>query len=649
MQTFSTLCDGKYYVIPPNQRGYSWGPHEVEAIFSDLDLAGTHAHYMGPIIVTRTETDDFQDAAYKTTAEFRLEDGQQRLTTFFLIANEIRKRIDQLNAGESPEVEVESKELHRLLFFKHEGISLRIKNSNPELDQFLNFIISDSPVPPARRTPPMVAMEQCRNWIRQRVSQLLLNSLLLWKNKITNQAKFIWVNLKDEGVDRYLTFDAINSRGLPLSEFDKLKNFCILLDSKRDLSLQAEEEWYKAITYLEDFGVAARKEESTFISEAFSVFFNQRVGQDQVHDAFVRRFSSLLTSSNPTLEANLVEFVRFWEFLAKSFGFVATKRRGPYYGTLCTTSAGAWLNRLDNMELPGITRVLLTACHHKFSSQDFEQVARACEILTFRYYAVFARRKDLNAGNILKLAHEVLTNKASLSDVLGRFCQWLSGHASLANVVDELASGRAKYYHDRDVKGWAHCYYFLYEYELFNSPKGVEPIAWESSGQGRVNTQEHILPQAHRDGGWWQGEWPDEAEADRYKHRLGNLTLTTNNHALGRKPISLKLDDPGSEHSFAHPNATNSEKRVVTFTNGHEWKAANILQRELEMLKFAVTRWSLPCCSDNGEIPLPKDFQSANPDWKAINVAVPDCIECSSDIEQEEIQDEQGEEEPNTI
>lgn len=616
----------------------------MEAIFSDLDLAGTHAHYMGPIIVTRTETPDFQDAAYKTTAEFCLEDGQQRLTTFFLIANELRKRMEHLNGRE----DIDSQELYRMLFFKHGSVRLRLKNANSDLDQFLSYMMTDSPSPPSRRTPPMVALEQCRNWIRQKVSQFLPDSLLLWKNKIANQAKFIWVDLASEGVNRYLTFDAINSRGLPLSEFDKIKNFCILVESKRSLSMQAEEEWYKAITFLEDFSVASRKDESTFISEAFAIFFNRRVGQDQIHAEFVHTFRSLLMKSDLSLETKLSNFVKLWEPLAKSFGFVATKRRDSYYGTLCNKSAGKWMKRLDNMELQGITRVLLTACHYTFSQSDFEHVARACEIFTFRFYAVMGRRKDRHAGPILKLAHQVLMGKACLSDVLGRICLWLKEYASLANVLDELGSGRAKYYHDPDVRGWAHCYYFLYEYELFNSPLGVEPISWQSSGEGRKNTQEHILPQKHRDGGWWQNEWLDEAEADRFKHRLGNLTLTTNNHALGRKPIALKLSDPTAEHSFSHANATNSEKRVATFTNGHEWKSANILWREWEMLNFAVKRWSLPCCSDNGEIPLPKDFKSANPDWKTIKVNVPDAIECAAEIEQDEPEGEEDED-PNTI
>jgi hypothetical protein len=630
MNTFASLCDGKYYIIPPNQRGFSWGSHEVEAIFSDLQLAGNHAHYLGPIIVTRTDAPDFQDESFKTTAEYCLEDGQQRLTSFFLIVNELRKRIEEVNGGP----DIESSELHRLVFFKHGSLRLRLKNSNQDLDQFFSFIMTGAPAPPARKTPPMVAMEACKCRISRMMAGFLLPSLLAWKNRIVNQAKFIWVDLASEGVNRYLTFDAINSRGLPLSEFDKIKNFCMLIDSIRGLHLPAEHGWYKAITHLEEFGVSSRKDESTFISEAFAIFFNQRVGQDQVHAKFVERFSALLTGSSAALEAQLASFIDLWEPLAKSFGFIATKRRSPHYGTLCTQGAAAWLDRLDNMELPGVTRVLLTVCHRNFSRQDFESVVRACEIFTFRFYAVMGNRKDRYAAHILNMAHEVLTQGKLLSDVIQRICLWLKVHAPLSKVVDELASGRAKYYHDPDVRGWAYCYYFLYEYELANSPTGVSPIPWESSGRGRENTQEHILPQSHRDGGWWQTAWPIEAEAERCKHRLGNLTLTSNNSALGRKPIALKLNDPAASHWYSHPNATNSEKKIASFTDGHQWESANILAREIDMLTFAVHRWAIPCCADNGDILLPKEFEDC--DQKKIVIDVVNCIDCASEESQEE-------------
>lgn len=56
MFTFSALCSSKYFVIPANQRGYSWGVREVEDMLNDLVLADTNAHYLGPVIVTQNNS-----------------------------------------------------------------------------------------------------------------------------------------------------------------------------------------------------------------------------------------------------------------------------------------------------------------------------------------------------------------------------------------------------------------------------------------------------------------------------------------------------------------------------------------------------------------------------------------------------------------
>jgi hypothetical protein len=629
MNSFHDICTSKCFLIPTNQRGFSWAERDAEAVFSDLELADVHSHYMGPVIVTRTVEPDFLDDSQMATAEFYLDDGQQRLSTFFIIASLLRQRLESLNGGPY----IETHELERLLFYRKGGLQLRLRNKNADLDNFFSYIITGSPSPPARRSPPMVALEKVKAAVSHKLAPLSASELVRWKHKITNQAKFILVDLARENVDRYLTFDAINSRGLPLSEFDKIKNFCILVATKRGLRIKPESDWYKAIQHLESFEVSSRADEAAFIAELYAAFFNERVVQGQVHAAFVEKFTKLLTAPDAALEAQLKDFIRLWEPMAKSFAFVATKKRKSFYSrSLCSKGTEAWLDRLDNLGLPTITRTVLTACHYKLSKAEFEKCARACEVFTFRTYAAGPYRKDKHASHIVKLAHDVLVGGKVESDVLARICRWLKDLAPMSKFIAELANGKAKYAADPDVRGWSYCYYFLYEYELDCSPRGVSPLNWLEPGVGRDNSQEHILPQKHRDGGWWASHWVDAAVAEAFKHRLGNLTLTTNNSALGRKAFHLKVTDPSGSHCYTHRNATNSEKRVPRFTNGTDWLPANILQREYELLEFASRRWSIPCCSDNGSVPLPPEFAALGPNYASITVA---CGQCVAEASQE--------------
>jgi hypothetical protein len=174
----------------------------------------------------------------------------------------------------------------------------------------------------------------------------------------------------------------------------------------------------------------------------------------------------------------------------------------------------------------------------------------------------------------------------------------------------------------------------------------VSPIVWQQSDSGRVNTQEHILPQNHRDGGWWEAQWPDESKAEKFKHRLGNLTLTSNNSVLGRKEISEKIEDLSASHYYRHANATNSEKKIPTFTSGLEWNSDNIIKREYDLLKFAAERWSIPCCADNSEITLPTEFAIVDISLQRIQVDCPDCINCADPSSDDVSEPADGEEVP---
>ena len=373
MDSFKSICSSHYFIIPENQRGFSWKQEHVTDIFDDLILAGSNSHYMGPIIVTRTNIPDFQDDSRNTIAEFTLEDGQQRITTFFIIINEIKHRIVELKGDAS----LDSDELDHLIFFQHNGEQLRLQNKNSDLEDCYRHILTGRPALPRNQSPPMKAMVEVTEYIHMFFSSLNLDHILDWKNKVLNQAKFIWVDLSLEGINRYLAFDAINSRGLPLSEFDKIKNFCVLVDQVRNLDTHPETAWYKAICQLQLFDVGTRNYEKAFITDLFETYHDEYVGQSDVHKQFVDKYKKLLSEHNSTLVADYQSFVRLWEDYAKSFGFITTSKRDSCYGNLCLMKTGTWLNRLDNMTLRAICRKLLTVTHLKMDHAHFDDVARA--------------------------------------------------------------------------------------------------------------------------------------------------------------------------------------------------------------------------------------------------------------------------------
>ncbi len=61
------------FYVPSYQRGYRWGQLEVESLLNDVRNNGNKPYCLQPIVVK------------KNAGKFDLIDGQQRLTTIYLI------------------------------------------------------------------------------------------------------------------------------------------------------------------------------------------------------------------------------------------------------------------------------------------------------------------------------------------------------------------------------------------------------------------------------------------------------------------------------------------------------------------------------------------------------------------------------------
>ncbi len=67
-----------HFLVPSYQRGFRWGTHEVEQLLNDIRASEGSNYYLQPVVVRRGDE------------SFELIDGQQRLTTLFLIHRYIK-------------------------------------------------------------------------------------------------------------------------------------------------------------------------------------------------------------------------------------------------------------------------------------------------------------------------------------------------------------------------------------------------------------------------------------------------------------------------------------------------------------------------------------------------------------------------------
>lgn len=614
MIDLNTMLGHRVFFIPENQRGYSWTKKEIDDLFSDFVLMGGKCHYMGTVICTKNKDDGFMDEkTNKPTFTYTLEDGQQRLTTFLILINAIRERFIEMDAGVES---LESKELMDLMTYKRGSIGLRIENKNEYINDCLKHHLLKSPADlPAALSPAMRCISTAVKYISFKLTELQTrDELIKLRNKVCHQVRMIDVDLSDAMVDRYLTFDAINSRGLALTEFDKIKNFCILVCERREIKVSCQDLWYKAVINLERYGVSSRNNENSFISDLYSIFHGETVSNSDVHDSFVKEYRILLDGENKLKENNLLRFVELWSDYSNAWGLMTCRNKDKFYGDAISKAAGRWLDAIDNLGLPGVTKKVLSTAYMKYHFLDdigFKNIVRACEIYTFRMHALRKYRIDRNSKGILELSSEILKGEVEAKEVLEKIGAFIDADAPMESCIKQIINGSLNY------KTWRnYLYYMLYEYELSVSPLGVAPINWAANDKDKVNSIEHILPQNHRDDGWWQKHWPDASLAEEYVHRIGNVVLTQGNSILNRKSIDKKIEDIGADYFYSHKKATSTEKLICEYTDGAVWKISNILLRELDIAKFVAQRWALPTIHDNVDFTLPDIFIKNVPNIK---------------------------------
>lgn len=86
------------FFVPAYQRGYRWGQQEVRQLLNDIRESNGSSYYLQPIVVKRRDDDSWE-----------LVDGQQRLTTLYLIFQYL-KREHLPNAGANYSITYETRE-----------------------------------------------------------------------------------------------------------------------------------------------------------------------------------------------------------------------------------------------------------------------------------------------------------------------------------------------------------------------------------------------------------------------------------------------------------------------------------------------------------------------------------------------------------
>lgn len=201
---------GKYFV-PSYQRGYRWGNEEVERLLDDIYSNGDKNYCLQPVVVRRRADESYE-----------LIDGQQRLTTLFIILKYIKRRHPDLVETIDFSLEYETR-AHSGAFLN--DIELSQKNKN--IDYF--FICQ--------------AYETVEKWFSDKVSSGLKHAVVAHHlyTYFCENVKVIWYEVGDD-VDPIALFTRLNIGKIPLTSAELVKAMFLSTDNNKGMTEERQNE-----------------------------------------------------------------------------------------------------------------------------------------------------------------------------------------------------------------------------------------------------------------------------------------------------------------------------------------------------------------------------------------------------------------------
>lgn len=611
---FSELFSLNHLYIPDFQRGYSWTKNQLDDLWLDIEQIpeGKH-HYCGSILTVKLGEIRTSLPAPARVFELELVDGQQRCTTVFLLLLAIRDKFRQIDVNHDVAKGIDSGFIH---FTPHEGsIQLRLKNAHDDLNNFMIQMVAGNDPNPT--VAPEKRIVEAKAFFDEKIAEFSEVNLEDLRYKVTTKLTSTEVYL-DETLDRPTVFEAINNRGLGLSDMDKLKNYSMLIISRIDElaeeNINFENKWFSALQHLMKHNLYNRTKEDKMLRFYWMLFEGKR--ESEPFNEFRKTFSPLLRDkalNKETKEKLISKFKDYAEgFVKFAEAFTEIESRSHTYriwgnGQAENNSRGdAELlhEKQDNMDYSDTFLSVVIASYMRFDHNEYITILDTIEKTLFRVYRIFNKTTNHGYSLIAKLSSDIYFRKVNAFEVDTWCRDFAKDEGSLRDMEKALEDMINCY-------KWGGIKYFLHEYERELS--GGRCIRFTGFPNKRESI-EHILPQNPRQNSYWNkiikktdddgNTYSEERfnyeEKATLTHRLGNLSLTQNNsfyynHDYPRKRNGPALPQEGNDdlpqpEVPCYANAsTHQEKKIAA--DYEDWDPMNIRKRDKELIKFAKKRW----------------------------------------------------------
>ncbi|MGL2732121.1 DUF262 domain-containing protein [Helicobacter pylori] len=564
------------FEIPSYQRGYAWQMKQLEDFWNDLEHVSkleNKFHYMHSLTLRELEN-EFESSA------FEIIDGQQRLATSLILLGLLAKTTKNENYSLA-----NLKSILSYNFYYHDiGEAFRAITEEEDLEKFKTSFYAKNLI-------------ETYAFFKEKISDTPVGTLEKMFDALIKKMLFSVVELNDNRIDPFSSFETINNRGKDLSTLELLKNrlhFVVhkICDEEDLENLQNEindtyTRIYHDLRSFEDdhldsflkhfvayyYGESGKKFKERLLETEFDAYKKYDTypydEYEKINDLLLYlSYSSKVWYFLHTLDDEELRI----EITPKMHDLLDKMRR------LNDLRDNAFLPLL--LSLLTIQRVGKNGGKQPYATKELEGLLEYLERFGFLIYGV-AEKKGTAKNEWIELAFEAFRayrygeENIAIKDLptLEKSFFNRQGNSALELLEENIHS-------KKNIEKWYQwgkaLNYLLYEYELYHNPETT--LNFDSS----IESIEHILPQKPDQG--YSVKEKSWAKNPHVVHALGNLLLISKNanSSLSNKPFEEKRK--------AYLKGSYSEKEVA---KNASFGITEIQKRSEKLLDFLIMRYNI--------------------------------------------------------
>jgi uncharacterized protein with ParB-like and HNH nuclease domain len=532
---FQPIIEGtKQYVVPLFQRAYSWDKKEWDVLWDDLvylcENEEPKSHFIGSIVTMPTVS------VPEGVAKYLLIDGQQRITTIFVLLMLLR---DKAKEAGNDELANEIQQTMLVNPFKKGHDYFKLLPTQADRSAFQSLV-------QRVQIDDQSQVYRCYQFFSRKLSQKTIGVQELTK-VITNRFSVVSIVL-DSDDNPHLVFESLNAKGQKLTQADLIRNYFFMRIHVEEQAELYNKYWAPMQSALRDNLTECIRHymmrNGSFVKQT-DVYFTlkDRIGE-----------SDALKALN-----EIYVFAGYYQKLVDPMKEKDLQIR-------------ASITRLNRLEVTTAYPFLLN-CYHDYmqeqlSYNDFVKILKILENFVIRRYVCNIPTSHLNKLFPYLYDWAKAKDTSNFVDAV-RLTLQSRDYPRDAQFRSRLMDAKLYGYGERAVKTK------LILETLEDAYQHKEQVPYDNL------TIEHVMPQTQTE--WWQQHLGEDWQVD-YElclHTLGNLTLTGYNSELSNESFPKKQQLLAESHL-----QLNKYFQGIT-----KWDRAAIEKRSEVLADLALTIW----------------------------------------------------------